>query len=43
MQNNRMSRSNMAKEISDGIKTSFNVDGLYEKYLTQQAIARLGA
>ncbi|QID18358.1 DUF1329 domain-containing protein [Nitrogeniibacter mangrovi] len=43
MQNNRMSRSNMAKEISDGITTSFDVDGLYEKYLTRQAIARLGA
>lgn len=43
MQNNRMSRTNMAKEISDGIATSFNVDGLYEKYLTRQAIARLGA
>jgi hypothetical protein len=43
LQNNRMSRVSMTKEISNGIKPSFNVDGMYEKYLTEQAILRLGA
>ena len=43
IQSNRMSRFNQNKEISGGIKTARNVEGLYEKYLTEQAVARLGA
>jgi len=43
IQSNRMSRFNTNKEITGGIKSVRNVDGLYEKYLTEQAISRLGS
>ena len=43
IQSNRMSRLCQNKEISGGIKSARNVEGLYEKYLTEQAIARMGA
>ncbi|MDX9741391.1 MAG: DUF1329 domain-containing protein [Gammaproteobacteria bacterium] len=43
IQSNRMSRMVQAKEIAGGIKSVRNTDGLYERYLTEQAISRLGA
>ena len=43
IQSNRMSRLNQVKEITGGIKSGRNLEGLYEKYLTEQAIQRLGA
>ena len=43
IQSNRMSRFVQAKEIAGGIKSARNVEGLYEKYLTEQAVSRLGA
>jgi len=43
IQTNRMSRFSQSKEITGGIQSVRNVEGLYEKYLTEQAIARLGA
>lgn len=43
IQSNRMSRLNQVKQITGGIKSARNSEGLYEKYLTEQAIARLGA
>jgi len=43
IQSNRMSRLNQVKEITGGVKSGRNLDGLYEKYLTEQAIQRLGA
>lgn len=43
IQSNRMSLLRQVKEIPGGIKSARNVEGLYEKYLTEQAIARMGA
>lgn len=43
VQSNRMSRFVQAKEIAGGIKSMRNVEGMYERYLTQQAISRMGA
>lgn len=43
IQANRMSRFVQAKEIAGGIKSARNMEGMYEKYLTEQAIGRLGA
>jgi hypothetical protein len=43
IQTNRMSRFSQSKEITGGIQSVRNVEGLYEKYLTEQAIARLGS
>ena len=43
IQANRMSRFHQNKEISGGIKSARNVEGMYEKYLTEQAISRLGS
>lgn len=43
VQTNRMSRFNQVKGIAGGIASSRNADGIYEKYLTEQAIRRLGA
>jgi len=42
IQANRMTRFYQAPSIG-GIKSARNVEGLYEKYLTEQAIQRLGA
>jgi len=41
IQNNRMTRFTHAKEVG-GVASSVNTDGLYDKYLTAQAIGRLG-
>ena len=30
------------ESITGGMSTAFNVDGLYEKYMTQQALQRMG-
>ncbi|PKO28700.1 MAG: hypothetical protein CVU32_00395 [Betaproteobacteria bacterium HGW-Betaproteobacteria-5] len=43
IQSNRMSRIVQAKEIAGGIKSVRNPEGIYDKYLTEQAISRLGA
>lgn len=43
VQANRMSRFNQVKEITGGIKSARNTDGLYEKYMTEQALQRLGS
>jgi len=42
IQTNRMSRLTHVKEIS-GVATAWNVEGMYEKYLTEQSISRLGS
>jgi len=42
IQTNRMSRIVQAKSIAGGVESGRNVDGLYERYLTQQALQRLG-
>lgn len=43
IQANRMSRFVQAKQIAGGFKSARNVEGVYEKYLTEQALSRLGA
>lgn len=43
IQGNRMSRFNQVKQITGGIASARNSDGLYDKYLTEQAIQRLGS
>lgn len=43
VQTNRMSRFNQVKSIAGGVSSGRNIDGLYEKYMTAQAIRRLGA
>lgn len=43
IQTNRMSRLVQTKSIGGGVDSGRNVDGLYEKYMTRQAIKRLGA
>lgn len=42
VQTNRQSRYIPVKEIAGGIRTARNVEGLYEKFMTEQAIQRLG-
>lgn len=42
IQSNRMTLFNQAESVG-GIKSARNVEGMYEKYLTEQAIQRLGA
>jgi hypothetical protein len=43
IQANRMSRLNQVKTIVGGISSARNTEGIYEKYLTEQALQRLGA
>ena len=43
IQTNRMSRFRQNKECFGGLKSARNVEGMYDNYLTEQAIARLGA
>ncbi len=43
IQANRMSRFVQAKAIGGGMKSGYNKDGIYEKYMTEQALQRLGA
>jgi len=43
VQSNRMSRFNQVKAIAGGVASGRNIDGLYDKYMTPQAIRRLGA
>ena len=43
VQSNRMSRFQQNKECTGGLKSARNVEGMYEKFLTEQAISRLGA
>ena len=42
IQTNRMTRLEQVKEISGGYRTSANSPDLYERYLTQAALRRLG-
>ncbi len=42
VQTNRFTRFNHAQTIRGGVETKFDVEGAYEKYLTIQAIRRLG-
>lgn len=41
-QDGRMTRFQPVTSITGGMSTAFNVDGLYEKYMTQQALQRMG-
>lgn len=43
IQTNRFSRFNHAQSIKGGLKTEFNTEDAYGKYLTIQAIRRLGS
>lgn len=43
VQTNRFTRFNHAQKVRGGIETSFDQEGAYEKYLTVQAIRRLGS
>jgi len=43
VQTNRFTRFNQAEKIQGGLKTSFNSEDAYDKYLTIQAIRRLGS
>ena len=43
MQTNRMTRLNQAEKIKGGVRTQFDSEGAYEKYLTIQAIRKLGS
>jgi Protein of unknown function (DUF1329) len=42
IQDNRMSRFVQAKQVAGGFASAYNQGGLYDKYLTEQAIQRLG-
>lgn len=42
VQSNRMSRMFQAKSISGGVSSKRNVEGAYEKYLTEQSLQTLG-
>lgn len=43
IQSNRMTRFVQAKSVAGGMSSGYNQDSLYERYLTEQAIQRLGA
>ena len=43
VQTNRFTRFNHAQKIRGGVETKFDVEGAYDKYLTVQAIRRLGS
>ena len=43
VQTNRFTRFNHAQSIKGGLKTQFNTEDAYDKYLTIQAIRRLGS
>ena len=43
VQTNRFTRFNHAQSIKGGLKTEFNTEDAYDKYLTIQAIRRLGS
>ena len=43
VQTNRFTRFNHAQSIKGGLKTAFNTEDAYDKYLTIQAIRRLGS
>ncbi|EWS58110.1 hypothetical protein Y694_03980 [Methylibium sp. T29-B] len=42
VQDGRMTRFEQAKSITGGFTQGYNVEGFYEKYLTEQALQRLG-
>jgi len=42
IQSNRMTRFVQAKTVAGGVSSGYNQAGLYEKYLTEQAMQRLG-
>ena len=43
VQTNRMTRLEQVKEVAGGYKTQVNVEGIYDRYLTQAALRRLGS
>ena len=43
IQTNRMSRFYQAKEVRGGFNSGFNQPDLYDRYMTEQAIRRLGS
>jgi hypothetical protein len=43
IQSNRMSRFIQAESTSGGWKSGFNLGNIYDKYLTIQAVRRLGS
>lgn len=43
VQDGRITRFSQVKTITGGISQAYNGDGLYEKYLTEQALQRIGA
>jgi hypothetical protein len=43
IQTNRFTRFNHAQSLASGLKTEFDVPDAYNKYLTIQAIRRLGS
>lgn len=43
VQTNRFTRFNHAQSVKGGLKTAFNTEDAYDKYLTIQAIRRLGS
>ena len=43
VQTNRFTRFNHAQSVKGGLKTQFNTEDAYDKYLTIQAIRRLGS
>jgi len=42
VQDNRMTRFVQAKSVAGGYASGFNQHGLYDRYLTEQAIQRIG-
>ena len=42
VQTNRMTRLEQVQEVSGGYRTQVNVDGVYDRFLTQAALRRLG-
>ena len=42
IQDGRMTRFLQTKSISGGVSQGYNVEGTFDKYLTEQALQRLG-
>ena len=42
VQTNRMSRFVQAEEVRGGFRSGYNMEGMYDKYLTMQSLLRMG-
>ncbi|MBP8926458.1 MAG: DUF1329 domain-containing protein [Pseudomonadales bacterium] len=42
VQTNRMSRMVQAEEVRGGFRSGYNIEGMYDKYLTMQSLLRMG-